>query len=89
MITIAGFKFPETHEEVEQWEPYITYTALSSTVLLVAKTRIEGNWSCYCTPVPGKSHEEEKHLWRGDGTKVRASIAYAAFPQFDELPYDF
>lgn len=87
MTTIAGFKFPDQPNDI--WEPYITYTALCSTVLLVAKTRIEGTWSCYCTPVPGKNHQEEKHLWRDCGTKIRASIAVAAFPQFDELPYDF
>lgn len=86
MITIDGFKFPDSPED--KWEPYIIYTALNSTTLLVAKTRIEGEWSCYCVTVPGKSHETEKHMWQIHGTKIRERIARAAFPDFENIPYN-
>jgi hypothetical protein len=87
MKTIEQFQFPETPEEAATWKPVITYKALCSTVLLVAKTRIEGQWACYCTPVPGQSHDQEKHMWQTNGTKVRQSIARAAFLEFNNLPY--
>lgn len=87
MKTIGYLKFPETPDEAATWKPHITYLPLHSRVLFVAKTRIEGEWACYCTPVPGMSHEEEKHLWQFDGVKVQESIARATFPQFVEIPY--
>lgn len=67
----------------------LTYTALHSQVLLIAKQRVEGTWSCYCTPVPGISHDKELYLWECSGSKVRESIARAAFPQFEQIEYSY
>lgn len=89
MNKIGGYSFPQTPEEADAWTPHITYTAIHTRVLLVAKTRMEGEWACYCTPVPGRSHDNEKHLWQNEGTKVREAVARAAFPQFAEIPYNY
>ena len=89
MTTIAGFKFPTTPEEATTWKPFFDHTAIHHNCLLVAKTRIEGSWSCYAVIVPGQNHDREKHLWQDHGTKIRERIARAAFPGFDELPYDY
>lgn len=91
MITLGKYKysFPETQDEMDAWKPTIIYTALHRRVLLVAKTRIEGKWSCYCTPVPGINHQDEMHNWRDNGNKVLEHIARAVFPQFEEIPYNY
>lgn len=89
MTTIAGFTFPSTPEEAGDWQPYMDYRSLAQGVLLVAKTRIEGSWSCYCVKSPGQNHDREMHMWQDHGTKVSEHIARAAHPQFDELPYDY
>lgn len=87
MKRIGPFQYPETPAEANLWQFIIIYRALHSEVLMVAKSRIEGNWSCYCTPVPGLCHEQEKHLWESHGTKVRESIARAIFPEYAEVEY--
>lgn len=87
MKTIGQFEFPETQEDMAQWAPSMSHQAIHRTVLLVAKTRVEGSWSCYCTPVPGKNHDEERYLWKTQGAKVGAAVARAAFPLFAEIPY--
>ena len=89
MTTIAGFQFPETEEDMLVWKPYMIHTAIHSKVLLVARTRIEGAWSCYCVPVPGRSHEAEVSLWQTEGVKIRKELARAVFGCFENLPYDY
>lgn len=81
--------FPTTPEEAKDWKPKVFQYALSSKCLLVAVTRIEGSWSCYCVNVPGLDHTKEKHLWSTYGTKVNRVIARAAFPVFDDIEYDY
>jgi hypothetical protein len=80
--------FPETLEEADNWTPVLIYKPIHSKVLLVAKTRIEGTWSCYVTPVPGHNHDEEICLWENHGVKLHRLMAQAAFPQFNDIPYD-
>lgn len=87
MNKIGRWSFPETREEADAWQPVLTYTALHSRVLFVAETRIEGQWSAYCVPVPGKSHEDEKHLWENEGVKLSEKMARAAFGCFEDVPY--
>lgn len=87
MKRIGPIEFPTTEEEADKWKPSYFWMALHSKVLLVAKTRIEGEWACYCTPVPGKNHDIEIGLWQEHGTKVGRSIARAAFPHLLEIPY--
>lgn len=87
MKKIGNFEFPETQEDMAQWEPSLCHLALHSKVLLVAKSRIEGAWTCYCTPVPGINHDHERDLWEEHGAKVSEKIARAAFPLFEEVPY--
>lgn len=87
MKTIGHFEFPENEEEYDLWKPLFIVKTIHSKVLLVAKTRVEGMWACYCTPVPGLIHDMEWSLWETEGTKVEESIARAAFPIFKEIPY--
>jgi hypothetical protein len=72
---------------MSEFTPTIIHHALHRNVLLVAVTREEGAWACYCTPVPGQSHAQEKHLWEPEGCKTSEAIARVAFPQFTDLPY--
>lgn len=87
MKKIGQFDFPETQEDMAQWAPSMTHIAMHRNVLLVARTRVEGTWACYCTPVPGINHDNERYLWETDGVKTSQKIARASFPQFDSVPY--
>jgi hypothetical protein len=87
MNKIGQWMFPETQEEADSWRPALIYTALHSRVLFVAKTRIEGMWCAYCVPVPGLSHDEEKHLWENEGVKLSEKLARAAFGCFEGVTY--
>ena len=86
-IVIAGHSFPLNQKAAEHWEPVFRHFPLHSQFLLIAKTRIEGKWACYGTPVPGIRHDQEIYLWERDGNKVGETIARAAFPEFADLPY--
>lgn len=43
-----------------------------------------GDWAAYVFPVPGKNHEDEKHLWRTTGQKLEYRVAKNIFPHIDE-----
>jgi len=69
--------------------PLTRYRALSTKVLAVAKTRIEGAWAAYIDAVPGQSHDDEWTPVLERGTKLDESIAIAIFPSFADLPYAY
>ena len=87
MKTIGRATFPETPEEAKDWEAEVRYVALEPTVLVVARTRIEGKWAAYCKSVHGKNHDDEKWEVLIDGSKLVESIARAIFPEFKDVPY--
>ena len=87
MKRIANIDFPTTPEEAETWQRTVTYRALHSRVLIVAVTRVSAEWSAYCVPVPGRSHDAEKHFWQTEGCKVSRKLAITLFPEYTELPY--
>lgn len=87
MKITGGFSFPTSVEEAKDWQPIFRTQCLHWRVMMVAKTRCEGAWKCYCTPVPGVSHDAEVHLWQRDGTQVEEKFARVLFPEFDDLPY--
>ena len=64
-------------------EREIYYTALHRRVLIVY-TVSYGEWSAYCTPVPGESHEREKHRWQEHGTKLMEHQARGLWPALAE-----
>lgn len=76
-----------TPSEVKDWKPTIEVRALSSRVLIVAKTRIEGTWAAYCDAVPGVHHNLEYEQVLAGGDKIGAEIARILFPVFADLPY--
>ena len=73
--------------EAKDWTPTIRRYALSSKVLVVAKTRIEGSWSAYCDAVPGNKHDIEFDAVLSHGSKIPEEVARVLFPMFDEIPY--
>ena len=75
-------------ENPREWTPTIMRRALSSQVLVVAKTRIEGAWSAYCDAVPGISHEREQERVLLHGTKIPEEVARVLFPEFEDVPYN-
>ena len=75
------------HYTKRPWIAYTRYAALSMTVLVVAKTRIEGAWRAYADAVPGFHHELEWERVLGYGTKVPEEIGRAIFPELDGVPY--
>lgn len=89
MNTIGNIDFPETPEEARAWEKRLFVNAVHHKVLFVAVTRVEGDWAAYCVPVPGKSHDTEKHLWQHEGTKLLKNIAESAFPFLKNIPYAY
>jgi predicted amidohydrolase len=87
MITVGGYDFPETSEEAENWKRAIRVNALSSTVLVVATTRLERTWKAYCAAVPGVNHDNEWQAVLREGTMLLEPVARAIFPEFDDVPY--
>ena len=69
------------------FEPKMYVQALHRQVLVVARTRIDGTWKAYIFPVPGNSHEDEKHLWRTEGAQLRESTARELFGHMEDIPY--
>ncbi len=65
----------------------VTWTALATKVLVVAKTRVEGSWAAYVDAVPGQNHREERHEVLREGTKLPEAVARVLFPEFKDLPY--
>ena len=87
MKTIGRYTFPETTIEAESWEPVVRRVALHRNVLVVARTRIEGQWAAYCKPVLGINHDNEMGGVLYDGAKVLETLARVMFPDFDGIPY--
>lgn len=69
------------------WKPVVRIRALHTQVLVVAQTRIEGSWACYCGPVPGLRHDQEYQRVLEEGDKVPEDVARTLFPDFVDLPY--
>ncbi len=69
------------------WAPTVRRHALSSRVLAVARTRIEGTWAAYCDAVPGHDHDREQGAVLSNGDKLPEEVARVLFPGFEDLPY--
>lgn len=78
---------PQASEEKSAWQPTICRHALTSRVLVVARTRIEGVWAAYADAVPGINHDKEWQNVLDMGDKVSEQIARSLFPQFADVPY--
>ena len=83
----ADFPNPENQSECRGWEPQVAVFALSSKVLAVANTRVEGCWKAYIDAVPGKNHDEEWKDVRGRGVALPHEIAKVIFPGFAAIRY--
>jgi predicted amidohydrolase len=79
--------FPKSPEEVDGWQPTIQVRALASTVLVVARTRVECAWAAYIMGVPGHSHEDEWGEVLSCGDKLPQEVAVVLFPALKEIPY--
>lgn len=81
--------FPDQQDlaAVGQWHPMTWRYPLHRQVLVVATTRIEGEWKAYCGPVPGRSHDEEEGLVLAEGCDVGERIARCLFPHMEGIPY--
>ena len=79
--------FPKNQEEAREFKAHNQVRALSSRVLVVARTRVECAWAAYCDAVPGMNHDEEYQRVIEHGTKLREGVARTLFPQFDDIPY--
>lgn len=88
MKIIDAYQFPTTADEAQAWTKVIRYSALSSRVLVVACTRIEGVWSAYCDAVDGMDHKREADAVLRHGDKLAEPVARVLFPQFENIPYD-
>ena len=87
MIEVAGFTFPESREELDNWNPEQYRRMLHRQVMVVARTRIERRWKAYCFPVPGLNHDDEEYLWESEGVAIPEAVARALFPFFKDLKY--
>lgn len=79
--------FPKSVEEVKNFVPLVRIRALSSRVLVIAKTRVECAWTAYCDAVPGMRHEDETQQVLDYGAKLDEDVARALFPEFEEVLY--
>ena len=87
MTKLGNFEFPQSPEEANEWEPTTRYRVLSSRVLVVARTRIEGAWTAFCDAVPGYDHSEEWDAVARHGATLDERVALAIFPAFKGVPY--
>ncbi len=87
MRTIAQLEFPENHTESTMWKAKVFRSAIHHKILVVGHTRIEGKWSAYVAPVPGRNHDNEWKEVLRTGSKLLEAIARAIFPELSELPY--
>lgn len=88
MLLKDHFPTPGDVEACKAWRPYRTWSALATTVLCAATTRIEGTWTAYCRDVPGIRHDAEVEDVFEWGDKLPERIARAIFPVFEGVPYD-
>ncbi len=79
--------FAHTVEQAREWQPEIRRRALASTVLCVAKTRVEVGWAAYCAGVSGHNHDNEWRAVLSQGSKLDERIARVIFPEFDDVRY--
>lgn len=87
MKTLGSFDFPETPEEAADWTRTIFRHALASRVLVVATTRIEGEWKAYADAVLGHNHDNEEEAVLDHGDQLPEQLARAIFPVMREVPY--
>jgi hypothetical protein len=89
MKYFGGWEFPEggNKTECDEWKPFVRRRAISSRVLAVARTRIEGAWAAYCDAVPGLNHDNEWRKVLEEGAKMDKDTAVAIFPMFKGVPY--
>lgn len=87
MKIIGHLQFPETREEAATWQPYVAGHAIHSRVLLLAKTRVEGQWKAYIGIVPGHDHNGEWTVVEREGDPMREEDARHFFPEFEGIPY--
>ena len=83
----ADFPDQDDPTECNEWEPQVAVFALSSKIIAVANTRVEGRWKAYIDAVPGKNHDEEWQDVRRQGVAVPHEIAKAIFPGFAAIRY--
>ena len=79
--------FPKSTDEAQCFKPLIRHHALSSRVLVVAHTRVEGAWCAYCDAVPGQDHRAEREAVLHHGAKLDEDVARVLFPEFTEVRY--
>ena len=79
--------FPKSVEAAQIWKPFVRHVALTSRVLAVMTTRVEGMWCAYIDAVPGYDHEFEGAAVLVNGAKLDESIARVLFPPMKEIPY--
>jgi hypothetical protein len=79
--------FPKSKEEAAHFDPRTEVVALSSKVLCVATTRIEGTWRAYCDAVPGMDHDAEWDMVLRQGSALIESWARGIFPGFADVKY--
>src|SRR5690242_3935776 len=66
--------FPKSSKEAQSFEPLIHHRALSSRVLVVARTRVECAWAAYCDAVDGIDHRLEREGVLDYGSKLDESL---------------
>lgn len=79
--------FPTTSHEVRSWEPIRDHRALSRTVLVAMKTRVECAWAAYIGDVPGRDHDAEWQSILRIGTKLPEATARTLWPYMAKVPY--
>jgi len=65
----------------------ISWTALDSTVLAVAREGYAGDWACYIRAVKGDCHEIEVEDVIAHGSKASQKLAEFLFSNFKDLRY--
>lgn len=74
------------HADPTDPQKHLYNLALHRTVLVVySHDTLTDEWAAYVTPVPGKNHEQEQHLYRTEGSKLREDQARALWPALAEM----
>ena len=84
---LGPLTFPNTRDAAKEWQPHVMRHALSSNILIVAQSRIEGAWKAYVAVVSGYDHNQESGAVLASGTPMMEKHARAFFPYLEDVPY--
>jgi len=86
---LGGISFPSKGcpDAARDWCPAIRWRAIARDILVVARSRIVGEWKAYVGTVPGVNHDDEFDAVLNSGNPLLEATARSLFPNLKDIPY--